>query len=159
NDVQALRDHLARFPGGTTEQDVRAKLDQLVWTALGSAQDIKSHGDGPDWAKAKDASEKTDNAENVVTLTQLRSYLDEFPNGANSAQAHARIAALEKEAAERRTREQLQAQQTADWAAVAASSKRGELEAFLKKWPFGSHSYAARERIAELRRGVVRRVL
>src|SRR5262245_56949992 len=33
NEVQDLRDHLARFPGGTTERYALAKLDGLVWAA------------------------------------------------------------------------------------------------------------------------------
>jgi nucleoid-associated protein YgaU len=40
NDVQDLRDHLARFPGGTTERYAVAKLDQLVWAALGTAPNM-----------------------------------------------------------------------------------------------------------------------
>jgi hypothetical protein len=125
NDVQDLRDHLARFPGGSTERYALAKLDQLIWAALGSTPDI----------------------------TQLRAYLDEFPKGASAAQAQTRIAALEKEATEQRAAEQRQVQETEEWAAVAASSDRAVIEAFLKKWPKGQHADAARGRIRELRRG------
>ena len=32
NNIQDLRDHLARFPGGTTEGYTLAKLDGLVWS-------------------------------------------------------------------------------------------------------------------------------
>jgi hypothetical protein len=125
NDVQDLRDHLARFPGGTTERYALAKLDGLVWTGLGSTPSIE----------------------------QLRAYLDEFPKGVNAAPAQARIAVLEKEAAVQRAAEQSRAQEMEDWAAVAASTDRKELEAFLKKWPKGQHADAARARIRELRRG------
>jgi hypothetical protein len=34
NDIQNLRDHLARFPGGTTERCARDKLDGLAWAEL-----------------------------------------------------------------------------------------------------------------------------
>jgi formylglycine-generating enzyme required for sulfatase activity len=125
NDVQDLRDHLARFPGGTTARYALAKLDQLVWVALGPTPDI----------------------------VQLRAYLDQFPKGSNAAHAQARIAALEKEAAGERAAEQRRAQQTAEWGAVAASTDRTEIEAFLKQWPKDQHADAARARIRELRRG------
>ena len=125
NDIQDLRDHLARFPAGTTERWARDKLDGLVWAGLGSTPAIE----------------------------HLRAYLDEFPKGANAGAAQARIAALEREAAEARAVEQQRAQETAEWGAVAASTDRGAIEAFLKQWPDGQHAAAARARIAELRRG------
>ena len=125
NDIQDLRDHLARFPSGTTERWARNKLDGLVWAGLGSTPAIE----------------------------HLRAYLDEFPKGANAGAAQARIAALEREAAEARAVEQQRAQETAEWGAVAASTDRGAIEAFLKQWPDGQHAAAARARIAELRRG------
>jgi hypothetical protein len=125
NDVQNLRDHLARFPGGTTERYALAKLDQLVWAGLGTA---------PNFA-------------------QLQAYLDEFPKGSNAAQAQARMVALGKEAADQRAAEQRRVQETAEWGAVAASTDKGAIEAFLKQWPKGQHAEAARARIAELRRG------
>jgi hypothetical protein len=95
NDVQDLRDHLSRFPSGTTERYALTKLDQLVWAALGSTPDI----------------------------TQLRGYVDEFPKGSNAAQAQTRTVALEKEAAEQREADQRRARETADWAEVAASTE------------------------------------
>jgi formylglycine-generating enzyme required for sulfatase activity len=125
SDVQDLRDHLARFPGGTTERYALSKLEHLVWNTLGSTPD----------------------------LTQLRVYLDEFPKGANAAQAQSRIAALEKETAEERAAEQGRVQETAEWGAVAASTDRAVIEAFLKQWPQGQHADAARARIRELQRG------
>ena len=76
NDVQDLRDHLARFAGGTAERYALAKLDGLVWAGLGSAP----------------------------TIEQLRAYLEEFPRGANAKTAQARIDTLEGEAAEAEAR-------------------------------------------------------
>ena len=93
NDVQDLRDHLARFPGGATERWARTKLDGLMRAGLGSAP----------------------------TIEQLRGYLDEFPKGANAGPARARIAGLQKEVAEARADEQ-RAHETAEWGALAASS-------------------------------------
>jgi hypothetical protein len=126
NDVQDLRDHLARFPSGTTERYALSKLDQLVWRALGSAPDI----------------------------TQLRAYLDEFPKGANAAEAQTLVSALEKESAEQRAAEQRHLQETAQWGAVAASTDKGAIEEFLRAWPDGQHAASARKRIAELRGSV-----
>ena len=34
-DVQELRDHLKRFPGGLTEDRARVRLEQLIWSQLG----------------------------------------------------------------------------------------------------------------------------
>jgi formylglycine-generating enzyme required for sulfatase activity len=131
NDVQELRDHLARFPSGTTERYALARLDGLVWSGLGGAPKIE----------------------------QLRAYLDEFPKGANVAGARGRIAALEREATEASAAERLRAQETEAWGAVAASTDKTSIEAFLKHWPKGQHAAAAKARIAELRRGPRRRAM
>ena len=74
NDIQDLRDHLARFPAGTTERYALARLDGLVWAALGPTPGVD----------------------------QLRDYLDEFPRGAHAEAAQVRIARLEMEAAQAR---------------------------------------------------------
>src|SRR5262249_55053082 len=103
NEVQDLRDHLARFPGGTTERYALAKLDALVWAGLDSAP----------------------------SMDQLRSYLDEFPKGANAQAAQARIAALEREAAEARAVAERRAREAAEWGAVAASTDKTTIQAFL----------------------------
>jgi formylglycine-generating enzyme required for sulfatase activity len=126
NDIQDLRDHLARFPGGTTERYARAKLDALVWAGLGDTPNIE----------------------------HLRAYLDEFPKGAKAGAVQARIALLEKEAAEARAAERLRAQETEAWGAVAASTDKARIEAFLKDWPKGQYAAAAKSRIVELRRGI-----
>jgi formylglycine-generating enzyme required for sulfatase activity len=131
NDVQDLRDHLARFPGGTTERYALSKLDGLVWAGLGS----------------------------VPNVAQVRAYLDEFPKGANAGVAKARIGELERGAAEARAAEERRAQETADWGAVAASTEPNQIAAFLSKWPTGQHAQAAKARLAELKRtpGTLRR--
>jgi hypothetical protein len=81
-------------------------------------------------------------------IEHLRAYLDEFPKGANSGAARARIAALEREAAEARAAEQQRARENAEWGAVAASTDRGAIEAFLERWPNGQYAEAAQARIA-----------
>lgn len=80
SDTQELRDHLARFPGGTTERYALAKLDELVWVGLGSAPSIG----------------------------QLEAYLNEFPKGVYVSNAQAEIGKRQKseagaKAAERRS--------------------------------------------------------
>src|SRR5262249_47491381 len=125
NDIQDLRDHLARFPGGTTERYALSKLDRLVWAQL-------------------DAN---------ATIENMRAYLDEFPMGDAAATATAKIAALKVEADAQRRAEALRAEETAAWAAVAGSINRVDLESFLTAWPEGAHAVDARERLKELRGG------
>src|SRR5262249_29718274 len=122
DDVQDVRDHLARFPGGTTERYALSKLDRLVWVGLGSDP----------------------------AIDQLRAYLDEFPKGASAGAALARITALEKAAADATAAQQRRTQEIVEWVAVAASIKPGPIEDFLSRWPDGDYSDAARARIAEL---------
>ena len=123
-DIQDLRDHLARFPRGRTKEQARARLAALVWAGLGRKPGLQA----------------------------LRAYLDEFPNEANSVAAQAQIAALEQEAAEAEAAKRLKAQETESWGAVAASTDIATIRAFLREWPNGQHAAAAKSRIAELRR-------
>jgi hypothetical protein len=124
NDIQDLRDHLARFPGGTTERYATAKLDGFVWVGLGS----------------------------MASIDELRAYLDEFPNGASSVAAQERIGELEAAATEARAVEQRRAQERDAWSAVATNTDWAVIEAFLKEWPDGQYAGAAKARIIELRR-------
>jgi hypothetical protein len=124
NNVQDIRDHLARFPGGTTERYALAKLDSQTWTALGAAP----------------------------TIAQLRAYLDEFPKGDNVAAARDRIAELLKRVADAKAADEARSREMSDWGAVAVSTDRAAIDAFLKKWPQGQHAADARTRIKELRR-------
>jgi hypothetical protein len=129
SDVQDLRDHLARFPEGTTVRYAIAKLDDLVWVGLGSAP----------------------------TIDQLRAYLEEFPKASNAVAAQLRIAALEGAAAEARTNEQRRAKETEAWGAIVTRTDRAAIEAFLNAWPNGQYAGAAKARISELRRGGLKR--
>ena len=124
NDAQDLRDHLARFPNGSTERYALSKLDNVVWAGLGSAP----------------------------TAEQLRSYLDEFSKGVHAASARASVEVLERVANEAKVAEQQRAQETAEWGVVAASSDESEIQSFLERWPNGPHSASAKTRIAELKR-------
>ncbi len=125
DDVQDLRDHLARFPGGTTERYALSKLEQLVWAGLGPQPGIPA----------------------------LDDFLQEFPKGLNADTARARLADLLRLAAEARDAEQRRARETEEWGAVAASTEAGQITEFLQRWPKGQHAAAARGRLDELRRG------
>src|SRR5262249_54031109 len=57
--AQEYRDHLARFPGGVTERFARARLEDLMWAALGTAP----------------------------TLDQIHDFLLEFPQGKHAKEA------------------------------------------------------------------------
>jgi hypothetical protein len=124
-EAQELRDHLARFPDGTTARYALAKLDELMWA----------------WLSA------------TPTIEQLRAYLDEFPRGANAAAAQGRMAALEAAAANARAAEELRTREIEAWGAVASTYKV-QIEEFLKDWPKGQYAAAAKVRIAELQHGV-----
>ena len=124
NDIQGLRDHLARFPSGTTERYAIANLDRLAWAGLGP----------------------------TPAIVQLRAYLDEFPKGENASVAQARIAELEREALEAKAAEEPHAKETKAWGAVAASTDKAEIGSLLKDRPNGQHANGARARIAELLR-------
>jgi hypothetical protein len=124
DDIEDVRDHLARFPGGPTERYALAKLDGLVWGNLGTAPSIQ----------------------------QLQAYLDEFPKGAHAKEALDRKAALEREAANAKGAEEKRALETEAWGAAAASTDRTAIEAFLKDWPRGHHADAAKRRLRELDR-------
>lgn len=125
SEVKDLRDHLARFPGGTTERYALARLEGLVWAALGASP----------------------------TLPQLRAYLDEFPKGANANAAEARIGALTREAAAAEAAADWARRETEAWGAVAASTDKAVIYEFLRDWPDGQHMMAARARLKELSRG------
>jgi hypothetical protein len=122
SDASALRDHIARFPGGVTALYASTKLEEIVWAGLGSLDDEAS----------------------------LKAFLDEFPKGAHAQAARTRLSALENRAAEAQATHERRAQETGDWAEAAASGQKETIEAFLLKWPAGQHSAAARARLKEL---------
>ncbi len=122
--IEDVRDHLARFPGGTTERYALAKLDEMVWRAFGSTPSVE----------------------------QLRAYLDEFPKGENAAEARILIVSRDAtDAAQRIASDRVQ-QETEIWGRIAVSTDRAQIEAFLSSWPSGLHAQAARKRLRELDR-------
>ena len=77
--IATLRDHLARFPGGSTERNARAKLEALVW-AIPATQ---------------------------ASIEALTAFLDEFPNGDTAESARAQLQALEADRDAARQAEEL----------------------------------------------------
>jgi preprotein translocase subunit SecY len=65
-DIRDIRDHVARFPGGSSEPEARRLLEDLVWLELGPEP----------------------------TLMALDSFIGEFPEGRHAQEAHARRLAL-----------------------------------------------------------------
>ena len=122
NNIQDLRDHLARFAAGRTERYALAKLEELVWTSLGSDP----------------------------TNSQLRAYLDEFPNGSRVSDAQRRIAALERNQAEVEAKAGRDRAQSEAWGHASVSNSKSLYEAYLLAWPDGWYSEAARARLKEL---------
>ncbi len=125
DEPQALRDHLARFPGGVTALYAQTRLEALIWAGLGASPNIAT----------------------------LQDFLDEFPKGAHADAARTKLTHLRAQAEASHQAEQQRLQETEEWGAVAASGEPGPINAFLAKWPQGQHAAAARARIAELRRG------
>ena len=123
--IATLRDHLARFPGGSTERNARAKLEALVW-AIPATQ---------------------------ASIEALTAFLDEFPNGDTAESARAQLQALEADRDAARQAEENRRAETEAWAKTAGSENVADLEAFLNAWPSGEHAAAAKARIGELRAG------
>jgi WD40 repeat protein len=122
---EEFRDHLARFPGGTTDRYARTRLEALLWAVPATRASIEA----------------------------LRKFLDEFPAGEHAAAANAELDAQEKVAEEARQAEEMKRAETEAWARVAASADIAELQAFLRDWPDGAHAADATARMRELRSG------
>jgi hypothetical protein len=122
-DIQDVRDHLARFPGGVTEEQALDELDDRVWLSL------HPH----------------------PTIEGLRAYLGEFPNGAFAEDARARIAEMELIGLHGETAAVLEPLETLEWELVSSTNDIGKIEEFVKSRPDGPHAEAAKIRIKELR--------
>ena len=125
DNLQGLRDHLARFPGGVTTLYAQTRLEELVWAGLGASADTAA----------------------------LEDFLEEFPKGVNSEAARTRLANLQERATQALKAEQRRSQETEDWGTAAGSSEPGPINDFLSKWPDGQHAAAAKARLRELTQG------
>ncbi len=133
DDIGKLRDHLARFPRGTTAGMAAEKLEALLWHGLGEAP----------------------------TIATLKSFLEEFPEGAHAAKAKQRLDDLEKtKAVEREAKERAEKELTA-WNTVRDTTKPQTLDAFLRDWPKSPHKAEALKLKKALKGGIFtrRRVL
>ena len=120
-----MRNHLARFPGGTTERYARTELEQLVWAGLGPS---------PEQA-------------------ELEAYVSEFPTGKHTAEASSRIGFLKGKADAAREAEELKRQETEAWAKASGEDTKEAYEAFLREWPQSGNVRTARTRMRQLSGG------
>lgn len=124
SDIGDLRDHIARFGDeGTTSRYALVELEELVWRQASAAADASN----------------------------LRAFLDEFPNGENAPAARAELAELENKAAKAAADAERARDAAKAWAVVASSINGTEIEAFLRDWPDSEFAGAARNRLVELR--------
>src|SRR5262249_48981330 len=119
---QDFRDHLARFPGGVCERMARRQLATLMWHGLGESP-------------GKSA---------------LESYLEEFPDSAQSEQAKASLATLDRASPER-TKELQSAEQQA-FEQAKRKDRADAIVAFLAAHPDSPLAAEARELQAALLR-------
>ncbi len=128
-DTADLRDHIARFAGGSTERYARDALEGIVWTSLGGSP----------------------------TESQLKDFLDEFPKGVNSVAARERFAAIEAAASEARVAAETEAaaakaaeqemqRDIVEWATASSTDTVAAYRSYLQNWPMGQHAQAARAR-------------
>jgi Hsp70 protein len=89
----------------------------------------------------------------VSSRTDVRAYLNEFPNGANAQKAQESLAKLDREAAAAEAAERLLVQESRDWNSIARSTDQADIHEFLTKWPRGRHAGSAKARLTELRWG------
>lgn len=120
--VDELRNHLARFPGGVTELYTRTALEVLVWTGLG----------------------------NAPSLEALNGYLAEFPNGANFSVAKARRDRLQADADAMRALDDRLRRETDAWAKASSTDTVDAYDDFLISWPQSKNASAARTRKRKL---------
>lgn len=120
--VEELRNHLARFPGGITELYARTALDALVWSSLGPAPG----------------------------MDQLNGYLAEFPNGAKIEAAKRQRDALQAAADAIRDAEERQRKEIDAWAQASSVDTVAAYDEFLNAWPTSKNVVAARVRKKKL---------
>lgn len=119
---QDFRDHLARFPKGTTERMARAKLKSIVWQELGATPQLEA----------------------------LEAFFAEFPVGKHTAEAKALRDTRKAEADAGLAAEEHKRHETEAWAAASSADTGEAYEAFLKAWPNSRHARAARSRLKKL---------
>lgn len=120
--IAELRNHIARFPGGTTERYARTELEEIVWKGLGEATDIPA----------------------------LESYIAEFPTGRNLAAASSRLGFLKGRADAEREAEAKMRAETEAWGKASGDDTKESYEEFLASWPASHHAKSARQRMRHI---------
>ena len=123
DDMQALRDHLARFPRGVTSLYAQTKLEELVWDGLPIEP----------------------------TEAQLASFIEEFPHGAYHQTATNQLHTLKQRAEAARASAETALAETAAWAEASTINTRESYETFLANYPGGRYATSARRRIRDSR--------
>jgi hypothetical protein len=119
---QDFRDHLARFPSGVTERMARAKLESLMWSALGE----------------------------TPGLAELESFVAEFPDAKHASEANRLLDAMRAESEAAQAAEELARRETEHWASASATDDPEAYKQFLEQWPRGLHASNANKRLRAL---------
>lgn len=122
SDPVELRNHLARFPGGTTDRYVRAALEEVMWRGLGASP----------------------------TLQELQTFLAEFPKGKHAGEAATRCDTLATAAAEAAAAEDRERRETEAWAKASSENTIEAYKAFLAEWPRGERANSADRQLGAL---------
>jgi hypothetical protein len=140
----------AQSIGGLSPEEARKAEELANWdliTGRGQPQDLRDHiARFPDGITA------------VYALTgletpALQAFLDEFSRGANSGEARAKLAELERVQAKAKEAEELKRRETDAWAAASGADTLIASRAFLKDWSSSKslHVQAAQTRLKELK--------
>lgn len=132
--IADFRDHLARFPQGTTDRYARARLEELTWGQLAVML-------------------------TTVPMSDMAAFIDEFPNSEHLFAIREEIQRRDTADAERKADKAKHAAETAAWLDVATSTDAEKLAGFLRAWPTGHYAVAAKARSGELKGGRSRRVV
>jgi hypothetical protein len=119
---QDFRDHLARFPKGTTVRMARAKLEAIVWQELRTTPQLET----------------------------LEAFLAEFPDCKHTGEAKALRDTLKAEADSIVAEEERRKRETEAWATASAADTQEAYTTFLKTWSSSQHTRAGRSRLKKL---------
>ena len=122
---QDFRDHLARFPKGTTERMARAKLEVIAWREL----------------------------DEVPGIEALEGFLAEFADGKHASEARSKLDGMRSAASLQRAAVEREERELAAWNAVKNTTDANTLQAFLREWPNSAHAAEGRRLYRALKRG------
>ena len=128
DDIDALRDHLSRYPNGQTAHYASTVLEELVWAGT-----------------------------NRESIASLRDYLAEFPEGQNAGQARRALQEAEEHREQQLAAERKATEEKLAWAEANVGNDKQAIRTFLQQYPNGQNAVAARKRLRELS-GLNRRI-